>query len=63
MNEEQAAIRREIATLPNKYKGVIILKYMQDLSYVELAEILGCDIGTVKSRLSRAKRKLKKRLG
>ena len=62
INEEQDAIRREIAALPNKYKAVIILKYMQDLSYVEIAEILGCGIGTVKSRLSRAKKKLKEKL-
>lgn len=62
INEEQAAIRREIAALPKKYRAVIVLKYMQDLSYEEIADILGCGIGTVKSRLSRAKEKLRQRL-
>lgn len=62
LSEEQLAIRREIAVLPGKHKAVIILKYLQELSYEEIAEVLGCSVGTVKSRLSRAKEKLKKRL-
>jgi RNA polymerase sigma-70 factor (ECF subfamily) len=62
LGEEQLVIRREIAALPDKHKAVIILKYLQELSYEEIAEVLGCGIGTVKSRLSRAKEKLKKRL-
>ena len=62
MDEEQSMIRREIACLPEKHRAVIILKYMQDLSYEEIADVLGCGVGTVKSRLSRAKEKLKQRL-
>lgn len=61
-NEEQAIVRREIHALPKKHRAVIVLKYLQDLSYEEMADILGCSIGTVKSRLSRAKEKLKQRL-
>lgn len=62
-NEQESIIRREIYTLPEKHRSVIILKYLQDLSYEEMADILGCSIGTIKSRLSRAKEKLKSRLG
>ena len=62
LDEEQSMIRQEIAALPKKYRTVIILKYMQDLSYEEIADIVGCSIGTVKSRLSRAKDRLKQRL-
>ena len=62
LDEEQSMIRREIACLPKKHRAVIILKYMQDLSYEEVADVLGCGVGTVKSRLSRAKEKLKQRL-
>jgi len=58
-NEQESLIRYEISALPDKYKSVIILKYLQDLSYEEISDILGCSIGTVKSRLSRAKEKLK----
>ncbi len=60
--EEQLIIQREISALAKKHRSVIILKYLQDLSYEEMADILGCSIGTVKSRLSRAKEKLKQRL-
>jgi len=62
MSEEQLIIRREIAALAKKHRAVIVLKYLQDLSYEEIADILGCGIGTVKSRLSRAKEKLRQRL-
>ncbi len=62
LDEEQSMIRQEIAALSKKHRAVIILKYMQDLSYEEIGNILGCSIGTVKSRLSRAKEKLKQRL-
>ncbi len=62
LDEEQSMVRREIACLPKKHKAVIVLKYMQDLSYEEVADVLGCGVGTVKSRLSRAKEKLKQRL-
>jgi len=61
-DEEQSIVRREISALPEKHRSVIILKYLQELSYEEMADILGCSIGTVKSRLSRAKDKLKCRL-
>jgi RNA polymerase sigma-70 factor, ECF subfamily len=57
--EEQKLINKAISSLPKKYRTVIILKYLQDLSYDEIAQIVGCNVGTVKSRLSRAKEKLK----
>jgi len=62
MNEDHAIIRREISSLPKKHRSVIILKYQQALSYEEIACILGCSVGTVRSRLSRAKKNLKLRL-
>lgn len=62
INEQQLLIRQVISSLPKRYKSVIILKYLQELSYEEIAEIVGCNVGTVKSRLSRAKDKLKPKL-
>ena len=62
LSEEHSIIRGEIAALPKKHRAVIILKYLQDLSYEEIANVLGCSIGTVKSRLSRAKENLRQRL-
>jgi RNA polymerase sigma-70 factor (ECF subfamily) len=62
IDEKQDLIQQEISSLPKKYRTVIILKYLQDLSYEEIAKIVGCNVGTVKSRLSRAKDKLKPKL-
>ena len=48
--------------LPEKYKTVLILHYMEDFTYQEAAEMLAVPIGTVMSRLSRAKQLMKKAL-
>jgi RNA polymerase sigma-70 factor (ECF subfamily) len=44
-----------IATLPEEFREVLVLREMEDLSYREIAEITGAPIGTVMSRLSRAR--------
>lgn len=61
-DEQKSMIRLQIYALPKKYRTVIVLKYLQELSYEEIADIVGCNIGTVKSRLARGKEKLKQRL-
>jgi len=55
-------IEKELNGLPDKYKLPIILKDIDGFSYGEMAEILKCEIGTVKSRLSRGRTMLKERL-
>lgn len=49
------AVRKAVLSLPPKYREVVVLCELQDVSYVETAEILGCAIGTVRSRLHRAR--------
>ena len=49
------SVRRAILSLPSKYREVVVLCELQDISYGETAEILGCAIGTVRSRLHRAR--------
>ena len=49
------SVRRAVLSLPSKYREVVVLCELQDVSYVETAEILGCAIGTVRSRLHRAR--------
>ena len=48
-------VRKAVLSLPPKYREVVVLCELQDVSYVETAEILGCAIGTVRSRLHRAR--------
>ena len=49
------SVRKAVLSLPSKYREVIVLCELQDISYGETAEILGCAIGTVRSRLHRAR--------
>ena len=58
-NERVNEILSAIKQLPEEYRMVIILRDMQGLSYEEIANTLGLNIGTIKSRLSRARTKLK----
>lgn len=48
-------VRKAVLSLPPKYREVVVLCELQDVSYGETAEILGCAIGTVRSRLHRAR--------
>ena len=49
------SVRKAVLCLPSKYREVVVLCELQDISYGETAEILGCAIGTVRSRLHRAR--------
>lgn len=70
MSPEDLSLQRElrdklqqvIDKLPNKHREVIILREFQGLSYDEIAEVTGVSMGTVKSRLSRARRSIKQEL-
>ncbi|HEX2270208.1 MAG TPA: RNA polymerase sigma factor [Pyrinomonadaceae bacterium] len=48
-------VRKAVLSLPPKYREVVVLCELQDVSYGEAAEVLGCAIGTVRSRLHRAR--------
>jgi RNA polymerase sigma-70 factor (ECF subfamily) len=56
------AVRGEIANLPAKYRVVLVLRHLQELSYEEMAEVMSVPIGTVKTQLFRARAMLKERL-
>jgi len=56
---EGKRLRAMIATLPEDFREVLILREMEDLSYREIAEVVGAPIGTVMSRLARARALLK----
>lgn len=58
--EEAELIQKAINSLPLKYREVIILRHIQDLSYIEISHILKLPESTVKIRLFRAREQLKK---
>lgn len=53
-------LRQALAKLPLKKREVLILSRYQDLKYIEIAELLGCHIGTVKAHVHRAVKELGK---
>jgi RNA polymerase sigma-70 factor (ECF subfamily) len=57
------SVRRAVGSLPTAYREVVVLCDLQEMSYVEAANILGCAIGTVRSRLHRARSLLIEKLG
>jgi RNA polymerase sigma-70 factor (ECF subfamily) len=52
-------VRAAIQELPVEFREVILLREYEDLSYLEIASVLDCPVGTVMSRLGRARAKLR----
>ncbi|MFZ2654359.1 MAG: sigma-70 family RNA polymerase sigma factor [Victivallales bacterium] len=57
-SEEDERIMNAINGLPDALKEVIVLRHIKDMSYEEISKITGANIGTVKSRISRARETL-----
>ncbi len=55
-------VERALKSLPEEYRSVIVMVDVGEMSYGEVAEVLGCPVGTIRSRLSRARALMKKRL-
>ncbi len=60
--EISGVVAAQIAKLRPKLRAPIVLKYVEGLSYNEIAEVLGCSIGTVASRMNRGHKQLAARL-
>lgn len=61
-NELREIMEREIHSLPDKYKAVVTLFYLEDMSYEKIAAVLDSPLGTVKTNLFRARSVLKQRV-
>ena len=68
---ETATLRQEqrefvwsvLRTLPNKYRNVLVLIDIEGMEYADVAQIEGVPVGTIRSRLSRGREQLAKKLG
>src|SRR5258708_9878823 len=55
----QDSLRRAIARLPRRMRAAVVLRYYEDMTEAEVADVLGVSLGTVKSTVSRAVAKLR----
>ena len=63
LEDEKRRVTREVLErLPEKYRTILILREYEDLAYTDIAKVLGCSIGTVESRLFRARQRFKEAL-
>jgi RNA polymerase sigma-70 factor, ECF subfamily len=60
--EEQALVVDALAVLPPAFREILVLREIEELSYDEIAEVIGSPTGTVMSRLSRARAELRQRI-
>jgi RNA polymerase sigma-70 factor (ECF subfamily) len=60
--EDAARIHKSMEVLKPQHKEVLMLRFLEQMSYQQMAEVLGCNIGTVRSRLYYAKEALKKEM-
>ena len=60
--EQVQQVRQAVESLPNRQRATLVLAYYQQLSYREVAMVLGCSVGTVKTQMYRALRTLAQKL-
>lgn len=62
LDEFQKDVMREIDNLPPLYRDALVLRNVEEMSYEQIADVLGCKLGTIKSRIARAREELRRRL-
>jgi len=61
-DERRAAVRSALARLPAEFRIPLVLKEIDGMKYHEIAAVIGCPVGTVRSRIHRARGELRERL-
>ena len=62
LEERQAVVQTALAQLPAEFRTPLVLREIDGLKYEQIAEILECPIGTIRSRIHRARAELRQRL-
>ena len=62
MTEQQSQVHEALNSLPEEYRTVLVLKEIEGLKYEEIAEVVDCPVGTVRSRIHRARAELRGKL-
>jgi RNA polymerase sigma-70 factor (ECF subfamily) len=57
--EEEALLRRALLELPAEKREILVLSRYQEMKYDQIAELIGCELGTVKTRVHRALKSLR----
>lgn len=60
--EKEAMIQKALENIPLKFRVAVVLKDIEGLSYIEISRVLRCSIGTVESKIYRARQLLKREL-
>ncbi|MBQ3181075.1 MAG: sigma-70 family RNA polymerase sigma factor [Firmicutes bacterium] len=60
--ELRSQIDRAIASLPDNYRDIVYLRYIEDMSYQQIADVLQLPVSTIETRLFRGKKQLQKKL-
>jgi RNA polymerase sigma-70 factor (ECF subfamily) len=60
--EQMEMVRRALVMLPAEYREAVVLCDLEEMSYADAAELQGCPVGTIRSRLSRAREMLSARV-
>lgn len=60
--ERQLLVQQALAELADDFRVVLVLKEMEGLRYEEIADVVGCPVGTVRSRIHRARSELRRKL-
>lgn len=62
LDEQHQIVHDALAELPEEYREVLVMKELEGLKYEEIAEVLKCPLGTVRSRIHRARGELRDKL-
>lgn len=62
LKELEKNISAELEHLPGLYREALVLRNLDDMNYEQIATLLGCKLGTIKSRIARAREELRRRL-